>query len=184
MTRTLRWKATPGWSRLSPRGRDVSLPRRWWSQQGLWRWWCPWLARNEPSLWADWQWRGLSHNCLPSNPLKLIDQWQNLLINLSSGEWAPARIVSLHRACGGLFSRPGSRRIPSRIPQSHGGALASSISGQPVLVFSQSWNNLLVGRCDAYWWAPFWWFLRHTGGPSGARHLWHSASRYCLVTQF
>ena len=172
MTRTSRWRATPGRWRLSPGGRDASLPRRWWPQQGPGRRWWPWLVCNEPSLWANRRWRGLSCNCFPSNPSKLVDQWQNPSIIPSSGGWVPARIVSPHKAYGGLLSRPGIRRIPSRSPRHHGGALASSISGQQVLVFSRSQNDLLVGRRDACWWALSGWFPGRRGGLGGIARRW------------
>ena len=84
MTRTLRWRATPGRWQLSPGGRDASLPRWWWSQQGPGHQYWPWLVCNELSLWLNWRWQGLSYNCLPSNLSKLVDQWQNPLTNLSS----------------------------------------------------------------------------------------------------
>ena len=86
-------------------------------------------------MWVNWQWRGLSCNCLFFNPSKLVNQWQNPLINPSNARWALAKIVNPHKACSGLLSRPDIYCIPLCSPRHHGGTLTSSITGQQVLVF-------------------------------------------------
>ena len=152
MTRTSRWKETPGrwWSSL--RGRDASSLRWWWSLQGLGHWWWPWLAYNEPSAWASRRWQGLSHSCLPSSPSKLANPWQNLSIIRSSDGLELARIVNHRMACVGLLLRLGIYCIPSCNRRCHSGALASSIFVQQIHVFSWCQSSLLVDHCDTCWW--------------------------------
>ena len=128
------------------------------------------MAHNKPSLWADWRWQRLSRNCLLSNPSKLVDQWQYLSINPSSNGKELARIISHHKACTGLLLRPGIHCIPLRSPQRHDRALASSISGKEILVFSRFQNGLLVGRCSVCWWAPFEWFPGDKRGLGSEAH--------------
>ena len=176
ITRTLRWIATPGWWQLSPGSRDVSLPRQWWPQQGPGRWWWPWQTCNEPSLWADWRWQGLSRNCLPFNPSKLVNQWQNLSINPASSGWAPGKILSPHKACGGLPSRLSIYCISSHSLWRHGRTLASSIFGLRAHVLSWYQSGLLAGRRDACWWAPSRWFPGCRGGFGGIAHCQYTPS--------
>ena len=84
-------------------------------------------------------------------------------------------------ACVGLLSRLGIHRIPSRSRRRHGGALASSISVQQVLVFSQCRSGLLVDRHDACWWVLSGWFPGRRVSPCGAGHLWYPASPWLVV---
>ena len=84
-------------------------------------------------------------------------------------------------ACVGLLSKLGIYCIPSRSRWCPSGALASNISVQQVLVFSQCQSGLLVDCCDACWWVLFGWFPRRKVSLSDAGHLWYSASPWLVV---
>ena len=62
-------------------------------------------------------------------------------------------------------------------------SMERNISGQWVLVFSRSQNDLLVDHCDTCWWALFGWFSERTGGPGSAKHLQSPASWHYLIAK-
>ena len=84
-------------------------------------------------------------------------------------------------ACVGLLLRLGIHRIPSHSCRRHGGALASSISVQRVLMFFWCQSGLLVDCCDACWWVLSGWFPGRKVSPGGVRHLWYPASPWLVV---
>ena len=84
-------------------------------------------------------------------------------------------------ACVGLLSRLGIHRIPSRSRRRHGGALASSISVQQVLVFFQCRSGLLVDCCDACWLVLSGWFPGRKVSLGGARYLRYPANPWLIV---
>ena len=83
--------------------------------------------------------------------------------------------------CVGLLLRLDIYCILLHSCRRHGGALASSISVQQVLVFSWCRSGLLVDCRDACWWVLSGWFPGRRVSPCGAGHLRYPASPWLVV---
>ncbi len=86
------------------------------------------------------------------------------------------RIAGRHRVCVAPLSRLTTIHSILCISGHHGRGLASSISVQPTLVFSQFQNSQLVNHRDGDWSAIFGWFLWYIGDLSGERLRRHRLS--------